>query len=114
RNLHFYLTRRLLRKSARIVAVSNFTSRDVERLFGIPPGQIEVVPNAIDDRFRLGHANDADRQFIAERYQVNYPFILYAGRISPHKNVVRTIEAFSSLKTELHKDGKFADLKLII
>jgi len=28
-------------------------------------------------------------RLIAERYQVNYPFLLYAGRISPHKNVVR-------------------------
>jgi len=114
RNLHFYLTRRLLQKSARIVAVSSFTSHDVERLFGVPLEKIEVVPNAIDDRFRMGHANDSDRQFIAERYQVNYPFILYAGRISPHKNVVRTIEAFSALKTELQKEDKFADLKLII
>src|SRR5207244_3509152 len=42
------------------------------------------------------------------------PFLLYAGRISPHKNLVRIIEAFSALKTELEKDNKFPDLKLII
>src|SRR6185369_15502322 len=58
--------------------------------------------------------SDAERQFIAERYQVNCPFLLYAGRISPHKNVVRIIEAFSALKGELNKDRKFEDLKLII
>jgi glycosyltransferase involved in cell wall biosynthesis len=45
---------------------------------------------------------------------VTYPFLLYAGRISPHKNVVRIIEAFSALKAELEKEGKFPDLKLII
>jgi glycosyltransferase involved in cell wall biosynthesis len=45
---------------------------------------------------------------------VTYPFLLYAGRISPHKNVVRMIEAFSALKTELEKDQLFPDLKLII
>jgi len=51
---------------------------------------------------------------IVERYQVTYPFLLYAGRISPHKNVVRMIEAFSALKTELEKDQFVSDLKLII
>ena len=45
-----------------------------------------------------------ERELIAERYQVNYPFLLYAGRISPHKNIVRIIEAFSALKSELAKE----------
>ncbi len=114
RAAHFHLTRRMLQRAARIFAVSNFTKKDVESLFRIPQEKIEVVYNAIDERFRQGHATDADRQFIAERYQVNYPFLLYAGRISPHKNVGRIIEAFSALRTELDKEGKFPDLKLII
>jgi glycosyltransferase involved in cell wall biosynthesis len=113
-SLHFQLTKRVLRGAARIFAVSNFTKLEMEKLFGIPPGRIEVVYNAIDERFLHGHASTADRQLIAERYQVTYPFLLYAGRISPHKNVVRMIEAFSALKTELEKDQAFPDLKLII
>ncbi len=112
--LHFQLTKQVLQGAARIFAVSNFTKIEVEKLFGIPAGRIEVVYNAIDERFLHGHASAADRQLIAERYQVTYPFLLYAGRISPHKNVVRMIEAFSALKTELEKDQAFPDLKLII
>jgi glycosyltransferase involved in cell wall biosynthesis len=114
RTLHFQLTKRVLRGAARIFAVSNFTKLEMEKLFNIPPGRIEVVYNAIDERLLHGHANPADHQLIAERYQVTYPFLLYAGRISPHKNVVRMIEAFSALKTELEKDQLFPDLKLII
>ena len=114
RNMHFQFTRRVLHKAARIFAVSNFSKADTVRIFRVKPEKIEVIYNAIDDRFRLGHASDAERQFIAERYQVNSPFLLYAGRISPHKNVVRIIEAFAALKSELYKDGKFEDLKLII
>ncbi|HTC55894.1 MAG TPA: glycosyltransferase family 1 protein [Candidatus Sulfotelmatobacter sp.] len=113
-SLHFQLTKRVLQGAARIFAVSNFTKLEVEKLFGIPAGRIEVVYNAIDERFLRGHASAADRELIAERYQVTYPFLLYAGRISPHKNVVRMIEAFSALKTELEKDQAFPDLKLII
>jgi glycosyltransferase involved in cell wall biosynthesis len=114
RSLHFQLTKRVLSGAARIFAVSNFTKVEMEKLFSIPPGCIEVVYNAIDERLLHGHANPADRQLIVERYQVTYPFLLYAGRISPHKNVVRMIEAFSALKTELEKDQVYPDLKLII
>jgi glycosyltransferase involved in cell wall biosynthesis len=113
-SLHFQLTKRVLLGAARIFAVSNFTKTEMENLFGIPSGRIEVIYNAIDERFLHGHASTAERQLIAERYQVSYPFLLYAGRISPHKNVVRMIEAFSALKTELEKDQVFPDLKLII
>jgi glycosyltransferase involved in cell wall biosynthesis len=114
RNLHFHLTRRVLRKSARVIAVSQFTKNEIEKLLAIPDKRIEVVHNAIDERFLHGHATDSDRDLIAQRYQVNNPFILYAGAIRPHKNVVRIIEAFSALKSELQKEQQYLDLKLII
>lgn len=114
RSLYFQLTRRVLRGAERIFAVSNFTKSEIEKLFEIPSNRIEVVYNAIDERFLHGHASPGDRELIAKRYQVTYPFLLYAGRISPHKNVVRMIEAFSALKTELEREQAYPDLKLII
>src|SRR6202161_2338651 len=114
RSVHFQLTMRVLRGAARIFAFSNFTKTEMEKLFGISPERIEVVYNAIDERFLHGHASAADRELIANRYLVNYPFLLYAGAIRPHKNVVRIIEAFSALKSELQKEHLYPDLKLII
>jgi glycosyltransferase involved in cell wall biosynthesis len=114
RSMHFFLTRRVLRGAARVLAVSQFTKNEIHKLLAIPDDRIEVVYNAIDERFLHGHATEADRAMIAQRYQVNYPFVLYAGAIRPHKNVVRIIEAFSALKTELAKEGQYPDLKLII
>ena len=114
RSFHFQLTKRVLGGAARIFAVSQFTRNEIEKLFGVPSDRVEVVYNAIDERFLRGHASASDRDLIANRYQVTYPFLLYAGRISPHKNVVRMIEAFSALKTELARDQLYPDLKLII
>ena len=114
RFLHFKFTQRILKRAARIFAVSRFTKSEIEKLFGIDSRKIEVVYNAIDQRFLTGHATDSDRQFLAERYQVTYPFVLYAGRISPQKNLVRIIEAFSALKADLVKQELYPDLKLII
>jgi glycosyltransferase involved in cell wall biosynthesis len=114
RSVHFHLTRRVLTGAARIIAVSQFTKSELEKLFGIRPDHVEVIYNAVDERFQHGHATPADKDLIEQRYQVNYPFLLYAGRISPHKNLVRIIEAFSALKAELEKEDSFPDLKLII
>src|SRR5437016_10147655 len=101
RSMHYQFTRRVLKGAARIFAVSQFSKSEIEQLFGIPSQRVEVVYNAIDERFLHGHASDADRQLIAERYLVTYPFLLYAGRISRHKNLIRIIEAFSALRGEL-------------
>src|SRR5205807_9024690 len=101
--LHFKFTQRILKRAARIFAVSRFTKSGIEKLFGIDSRKIKVVYNAIDQRFLTGHATDSDRQVLAERYQVPYPFVLDAGRIRPQKNLVRIIEAFSALKADLVK-----------
>ena len=114
RSMHFQLTGRVLRRAAKIFAVSKFTKSEVEKIFAISGRHIEVVYNAIDERFLHGHATEQDRQMLAERYLINQPFLLYVGRISPHKNVVRIIEAFSALKAALEKEGKYPGLKLII
>jgi glycosyltransferase involved in cell wall biosynthesis len=51
---------------------------------------------------------------LLERYQINYPFILYAGRIRPHKNLPRLIEAFAVVRNELEQHPVYKDLRLII
>lgn len=114
RVLHFYLTRQVMHRASRLFAVSNFTKQDLQRFFQINSKKIEVVYNALDEGFAKGHTTEDERKILEERYQVNYPFILYAGRISPHKNVARIIESFSALKAELAKGGHLPDLKLII
>ena len=114
RSAHFQLTRRVLEGAARVIAVSEFTRNEIQSRFGIPDAKLDVAYNALDERFLSGHATDAEKLLIAQRYQVNYPFLLYVGSVSPHKNVVRTIEAFSALKAELAKENQYPDLKLII
>jgi glycosyltransferase involved in cell wall biosynthesis len=114
RTIHTYMTRQVMHRAARIFAVSNFTKRDVSRYFNVAPEKVEVVYNALDESFQRGHSTAAEQEMIRGRYQVDSPFLLYAGRISPHKNVARIIEAFSALKGELAKEGAYPDLKLII
>ncbi|MBI2682298.1 MAG: glycosyltransferase family 4 protein [Acidobacteriales bacterium] len=113
--MRFLLARHNLRSARRIVAVSNSTKADLMRVFGLhDDAKIEVCYNAIDAKFLGGHASETERARVSGKYQVDAPFLLYAGSAKPHKNVVRLIEAFSALKGELKKGGEYPDLKLLI
>ena len=51
---------------------------------------------------------------LLERFQIQYPYILYAGRIRPHKNIPRLIEAFAVVRGELEHHPSYQRLRLII
>ncbi len=96
------------RRSDRILTVSEASKRDILRYFNVRPEKIVVVYNALDERFGATPSEE-DIARVRERYQLDHGFVLYAGNIKPHKNLVRLIEAFESLR----RDG-FEDLKLLI
>ena len=92
-------------RSDRILTVSEASKRDILHFFNVPPEKIVVVYNAIDERFRIAPAQE-DVARVRERYRLDHRFVLYAGNIKPHKNLVRLIEAFADLRT-----GQFEELK---
>jgi glycosyltransferase involved in cell wall biosynthesis len=110
-----YRARRGLVRAERVISVSQATLRNVEASLGISTDHFRVIPSAPDPRFANRPA-DADQERLRqlERFQVNYPFILYAGHISPRKNVPRLIEAFAVVRTELAEDPRYRDLRLIV
>jgi glycosyltransferase involved in cell wall biosynthesis len=106
--------RRGLVRASRVIAVSDATRRDVETWMGVPPSRIRRVYNAPDPGFLTTNASAEERQRIMERYQVNYPFLLYAGNIRPHKNVTRLVEAFAVLREQLSDHPVYRELRLVI
>lgn len=108
-----FFARRALAKADRILAVSHAAKRELARVFSIPESKIEVIYNALDERFiREPLPADADR--ILERHAVADPFVLYAGRILPQKNLARLIEAFAVAKADLRDHPELAQLKLLV
>lgn len=117
--------RRGLLRAEKVIAVSEATRTDIENLLGIPSSRTTCIYGAADPTFTHHQPGlaaraagpdswDRDRRRILERYQVNYPFLLYAGTIRPQKNIPRLVEAFSLLRGELEGDARFKDLRLII
>jgi glycosyltransferase involved in cell wall biosynthesis len=84
-------------RAARVITVSEASKRDILRYFHVPESRIDVIYNAIDDRFWEPPSGD-QMERVRQRYQLNAPFVLYAGNIKPHKNLERLIEAFHLLR----------------
>jgi glycosyltransferase involved in cell wall biosynthesis len=124
-NWRRYRLRRGLRRAAKVMTVSAATQADVESLLGIPGDHMRLIYNAPDPRF-FEHAPPTDaraagpdaleheKRRILERYQIHYPFLLYAGNIRPQKNIPRLVEAFAVVRHELEEHPVYRDLRLII
>jgi glycosyltransferase involved in cell wall biosynthesis len=106
-------TRRVVESARHVLAVSKSTKEDLINIFELPESRISVVHNALDERFAFNHTPE-ERKHVLERYQLKDPFVLYSGKIRPHKNIHRLIEAFAVLKSELVDDEQYRNLKLII
>ena len=97
-----------VKRSNRILTVSEASKRDILHFFNVAPEKIVVAYNAIDDHFWLTPPEDEVAR-VTERYQLDHQFVLYVGNIKPHKNLVRLIEAFAALRR-----GGHDELKLLI
>lgn len=113
-NYRSYLqTKRVVESAKHVLAVSKSTKEDLINIFQMPESKISVIHNALDERFAFSHT-PGERKHVLERYQLKDPFVLYSGKIRPHKNLQRLIEAFAVLKSELVEDETYRNLKLII
>jgi len=82
-----------LRAAARVIAVSEFTKREVVELAGVPEDRVRVVPNA------------ADQAFTAEGPAAEGDYVLAVGTLEPRKNLARLAEATRTIGIELRVVG---------
>ena len=76
-----------------IIAVSNETKRDIERLFDVDSARMHVIHNGIDlDQYRKVDSTGALKRY---RIDPNEPYVLFVGRITRQKgfqHLVRSIQ----------------------
>jgi glycosyltransferase involved in cell wall biosynthesis len=84
---------RVLRAARQVIAVSEFTRRELIELLGVPEARIHVVPNAVEDEFTQdGPAEQGE-------------YVLAVGTLEPRKNLDRLVEAARRAHTELRIVG---------
>ncbi|HRZ95612.1 MAG TPA: glycosyltransferase family 1 protein [Candidatus Moranbacteria bacterium] len=83
-------------RSEKIIAVSNFTKKDILKNYkSIPEKKIVVTYEACEDFCMLSPNKDDE---ILARYGIKKPYIMYVGNAYPHKNLERLILAFGQIK----------------
>ncbi len=91
------------RRAERLVAISEHTRRDVLRLTKARPRRVSVTPLACDPLYKLPVDSDAVAGF-RRRHGLERDFVLYAGNISPRKNLGLLLDAFARAKDRLACD----------
>jgi glycosyltransferase involved in cell wall biosynthesis len=112
KNFFYHLVIALaVRRARKVIAVSEFTKKDVADKFKINPGKIVVTHEGVAN---LARGSDSlfvrkmdDRKTLLS-YNIINKFILYVGNAYPHKN----LEALLAVFLELHK--KHPDLRLVL
>ena len=88
---------RSIRRSDRIVTISEFSKRELMELLDVPEEKIRVVYTAPSSP-----EEPADFQMCQEKFRIRRPYLSYVGTIEPRKNLERLLLAFELLKREHH------------
>ena len=74
-----------------IIAVSNETKADIERLFDVDPNRVHVIHNGIDlDDYRKVDGIDALKR---NGIDPSKPYLLFVGRITRQKGIIHLVRA---------------------
>lgn len=92
---------RSIARAQHIIAISEYTKRDIITRLHIPEHRITVVPPATDERFRpLRDARHCADTLATLR--IDRPFLMTVGTLEPRKNIARLVEAFAHAKRQDH------------
>jgi alpha-1,3-rhamnosyl/mannosyltransferase len=85
-------------RAKRIVAVSKFTAKEIEKTYGKATAKkIIVVHEAVSESF--SSKSGASCGPVLKKYSLNKPFFLYVGNSKEHKNVQTLIDAYATLNS---------------
>lgn len=81
-----------IKRSKKIIAISNYTKKDILKYFSIDSKKIKVIyEGAPQEIFNSSNDN------ILKKHNISKPYLLYVGNAYPHKNLERLIMAFDGL-----------------
>ena len=88
-----------IRDAARIITVSQYSSSRLQQCLNVPASKIDISLNAADEIF-TSEPSSKDSDVIL-KYKLPEKYLLAVGSLEPRKNLVRLIEAYQSIRTEI-------------
>jgi len=93
------LVSRTAKQARKIITVSEFSKKEIMQVYGIPDEKIVVTYHGVDPVYVPCQDTNA-LAGLREKYGLAKDFILYVGKISARKNLVRLVRAFAALKRD--------------
>jgi glycosyltransferase involved in cell wall biosynthesis len=90
------MTEYALKNATRIIAVSEYTKRDIVSKFRASPSKIAVIYEGYD-REAFYPRTKPEIDSIKSKLEISGEYLLFVGTIQPRKNLVRLVEAFSQV-----------------
>lgn len=102
--LHFFgkPTQDAVRRADRIVAISEFTRRELIEHFHLSSDRIQVIYPGIGKEFTPLQRPEQIK-IVTSRYGIKDRYILFVGLMEAKKNLLRLIEAFSQMRTSVRE-----------
>lgn len=94
-----------IENSSSIITVSNHSKNEIIKFFSVDPQKISVTHLATDKKFKPIDKNFC-RDFIKQKYKIDYDFILYIGGFSKRKNLKNLILSFEKSYKNFHNPTK--------
>ncbi len=85
-----------IRKSKKIIAVSNFTKNDILKNFRVSPKKIKVIKEG----FSIKKISCQKDEKFLKKSSIASSFLLYVGNAYPHKNLERLCLVFEKIKKD--------------
>lgn len=99
--------RTVSKRASAIIADSEYSKKDIIKIFGVAEKKINVVPLGISNEYKPVKGADSIER-IKNIYNIRGRYMFYVGNFKPHKNIKMLIDAFAGI----NKD--FSDIKLVL
>lgn len=100
-----------IRRAKKVIAVSQFTKRDILKNYPVNPEKVERIYEACDDFCLTSPGSPAEilkKYDLADSRDIIKPYIVYIGNVYPHKNPESLVLGYA-----LAKKKKFSELHLV-
>jgi glycosyltransferase involved in cell wall biosynthesis len=81
-----------------IIAVSEFTKKDIVRHYPFTSNKIEIAHNSYDPLRFNNNINENDVRRVCKKLNLHEPYILFLSTLKPSKNIEGLLEAYSIMK----------------
>ncbi|MDP2946388.1 MAG: glycosyltransferase family 1 protein [bacterium] len=94
--------KRMVKTADQIIAVSDFTKREIMKFYGVDSQRIAVVPLGLDHRLWQPSSPESVKETL-NQLKIKYPYFVFLSRLSLRKNVIGLVRIYNRFReTQQH------------